>query len=217
MPSPEPIPGRCGKRCPERPEQGRPGGYCTQRPMRGQAVCKMHGGMVKRNRAAAEVRLAEQEAERYLARYGKPVAIHPADALLETVHARYGDLLALRDAVVALAPDELAWGETEVKTVGATQFPGVDKTSAARLHPLVVLYDKTLTDLTSSSSIALKTDVMLRREQRDEQLGSQILDVLVRFAAILGYTGADVMDKAHQALTGGAAPTRVEATRELPS
>lgn len=204
--SPAPIAGRCAAKVRPKPEQGREGGYCERPPLKGQARCRSHGGGSGQAKRAAAYRLAEEEAAHYLARYGQPVAVHPADALLETVHSRYGDLLALRDAVLELAPDELAWGETEVKMVGASQFPGVDRTSGARLHPMVVLYDKTLTELTRSSEISLKTDVMLKREQRDAELGGYLLDALVRLAGLLGHDTGDalVLDAIDAALGSGA-------------
>lgn len=191
MASPEPIAGRCGAKVRPKPEQGREGGYCTRPPSRGQARCRAHGGSTPQAKAAAERRLAEQGAQAVVHKYGMPIEVHPADAILDTIARLNGACVALRDVITELEPRALVWGKKEVTKIGSTQFPGVDKTFAAGINPFVELYERNLRELARLSVDALKVDVMLKREQRDAQMGDFMITTLLRFAELLGHDVAD--------------------------
>lgn len=80
MASPEPIPGRCGAKVPDREQPDgtmRQGGFCVNWPMKGQRRCQKHGGRAKQNMQAAAVRDVEQRAEAALVKRG---AVAPIDA-----------------------------------------------------------------------------------------------------------------------------------------
>lgn len=218
MPSPAPISGRCGARVKAKPELGREGGYCTQPRMRDQTRCRFHGGAAPHNKAAAERRGAEREARSLVAKYGLPVAIDPADALLDSLHSTYGAVLALRDAVMELEPQALVWGPSEIVEVNATQFPGVDRTEKAHITPLVELYERNLDRLAKIATDAVKVGISLRQEQRAAQMGEFLLDAMLRFAVLVGAdsTSPATIAAANEALQAAGRAQPAPLPRALP-
>lgn len=219
MPSPEPIDGRCAARVTPKPEQGRPGGYCTLPPLRGQARCRMHGGAAAQNKKAAERRLAEEAALRHVARYGQPVEVDAFQASQEVLATRYGNLLALRDLIASMEPEALTWGASEVKEIGASQFPGVDITKAAGIAPIVELYERQLRELAAVAHEQIKIGVVLRAEQRDSEVGQWMLGRMLELAAALGHDASapDVVRLVQRTLQAGLAGQGAAGQAALPS
>lgn len=196
MASSEPITGRCAARI-------KRGGFCELYPMTEQTRCQKHGGKAPQNVAAAQRRLAEKQAAAIVVRYGDAVPVNPIDAIEDTLNRLNGACIALRNVIAELEPKALVWGKAEVTKIGSTQFPGVDKKFAAGINPFVELYERNLRELARLSVDALKVGVVLRREQRDADLGAQILETLLTFAELLGHArGPDVLAVAQQALLG---------------
>lgn len=71
----------------------RAGGTCAQRAMFGGARCRYHGGAIKRVRAAAQRRLAEQKATRAIEREG----IAPLGDPVEMLRSLAAEAVALKD------------------------------------------------------------------------------------------------------------------------
>lgn len=100
MPSPEPIPGKCGAKVMVRVDNKKTdelAGYCTRWPMKGQARCKMHGAGAKQNVQAGLARYAEQKAERKLERWLSTQDIAPLDDYLGTWERIMAEEVARRD------------------------------------------------------------------------------------------------------------------------
>jgi hypothetical protein len=136
-----PQEGRCGA-VKAKNAKGEPIRWCRKYPRKGQTRCEDDGGSSPQALAAAERRMQEEAAMAYVARYGVKQHIEWHEAIQEGLDEAYGNVLALRDLVQRLAPEALTWGETEVRTVSASQFPGIDVTQAAGIVPVVELYGR---------------------------------------------------------------------------
>jgi hypothetical protein len=174
MASREPIAGRCAAKV-SVSERNPDGGYCELPPMAEQARCGSHGGRAPQSRAAAERRQQEQAAAVYVAKYGMPTAIEWHEAIQTGLDETYGNVLALRDLVQQLSPQALTWGESQVVTVGSSQFPGVDVTQAAGIAPVVALYGQERDRLHRMAVDAGKLGLEARRQAFTE---SQAVDAV---------------------------------------
>lgn len=174
---------------------------CTQRAMHGQAVCKVHGGMAKQNRAAAARRLAEAQASTAVRTLGLRVDVSPAEALLDEVQWTAGHVLWLRGKVQELdgdmivsgeddqaRRDPLVWGTTEVRDTQGGEYPGT--TTVAKAAPSVwyVLYTQERAHLVTVCSAALKAGVEERRVQLAEKQGELVAQVIRGVLDDLGLT-----------------------------
>lgn len=169
----------------------RSGAPCTQRPMRGQKRCKMHGGKTPRGLAAGARRIAEMEAALAVSKFGGPVDVSPAEALLHLVQTKASEVAFWQARVAELDDDELTWGR-ESTEVGVGPEGLIDKTThKAAPHVALTLLHKTQDQLAAYSAAALKAGVDERMVRLAEAQGAvmvRIIDTVV--AGILQASGA---------------------------
>lgn len=189
-----PQEGRCGA-VRDRDAEGNPIRWCRNYPMKGQARCRLDGGKAPQALAAAERRLQEAEGRAYVAQYGLPVHVEWHEAMQIGLNHAYGALLASCDQVMELAPEQLTWDTTSVVTIGATQFPGVDTTKSAAIHPKVKLYGEALDRLFRMANDCGKMGVTLRAEEEAKRINTAIaeefLPVIKRVLAGFGHDLTD--------------------------
>lgn len=172
-----------GRRCSGTSKQtGKP---CQLPPIPGGPVCRFHGGKAPQVKAAAERRLQEEAAQAYVARYGHPVHIDWREAIPQGIDETYGNVLALRDLIQRTRPEALTWGETQVVTIGASQFPGIDVTQAAGIVPLVRLYGEERDRLHRQAVDAGKLNVDERRQELAEAQVRQVAELLSATLTVL--------------------------------
>lgn len=141
-------------------------------------MCWKHGGNAPQVRAAADRRLADQEARAAVVTYGLPRDVDPADALLEEVCRTAGHVAWLEQQVRALSPEELVWGVAEVAEKHATEFEGTDTTRKAAPNVWVLLYREERKHLVDVCATALKVGIEERRVRLAESQGAIIADVI---------------------------------------
>lgn len=170
------------------PRKGQP---CANPPLHGADVCRYHGGAAGQVRAAAATRAQEAAAARELARLGRPVEIHPSDALLDLVHWTAGEVQFWRQRVVDLADrDEaaLTWGKKSSVRKTSGQWPGKDTTSAAAPHVAYVMLTDASNRLAGYCAAALKAGVEERRVRLAEQQGDLVAEAIRRILDALNLT-----------------------------
>lgn len=88
---------------------------CNSYPVHGLTVCRVHGGSSKRAKAAATRNLETEKLTRVARRLGTPhTDLDPAQALLDRVASKAGEVEWLRHQVELLESDgELWWGRTK--------------------------------------------------------------------------------------------------------
>jgi len=176
---------------------------CTQRAMHGQAVCKVHGGMAKQNRAAAARRMAAAAATSAVRTLGLRVDVSPAEALLDEVQWTAGHVLWLRGKVEELDSASLVWGTTRTETeLSSALLIGVSKgkvsgVSSAPSNKVIqtaapsvwyVLYTQERAHLVTVCTAALKAGVEERRVQLAEKQGELVAQVIRGVLDDLGLT-----------------------------
>jgi hypothetical protein len=211
-----------------------PGVLCTQRKGHGTSHpgigrCSRHGGSTPTHVAAAEAELARQACTTL----GVPVAIDPAEALLDELRRSYGNVLFYEGLVSHLAThptadrrpppagstfdDLLAMYGGQGATIGdgAIYSPiyhaSGQPTGEARAHVLVGLYNAERTHYAKVAASALSAGVAQRVIELAEQTARQVVEVLTDFAQRLGLdpTSPDVREAGRAALqlvSGGESP-----------
>jgi hypothetical protein len=165
------------------------GRRCKRDPAIGLDKCAIHCGLSKaeRDRIAAEY-LAMQEARRAVVTYGLPRDISPGDALLEEVRYTAGHVAWLRERIRELEDRDLVWGVTEVSEKTATEFPGTDRTEAARPNVWVELYYRERKHLIDVSKAAISAGIEERKVRLAEQQGALVASVIRRILGDLALT-----------------------------
>jgi|GEM_PF-1694086 len=92
----------------------RDGDPCRNPPMSGSTRCRMHGGASPQARRKAALRIAQDEAISLGRARGARRDISPAEALLELVAAKAGEVAYWDDAVAQLDPTDRAADSAEV-------------------------------------------------------------------------------------------------------
>lgn len=164
------------KRC--KAKSRRTGEPCKRWPMAGQEVCPTHGGKAPRAKAAAERRLAQVKAAKYVETFGLPREIDPRDALLEEVYRTAGAIDWLHDQVQELKAKDVTWGRTEEVDKGAGEHPGVDVTHAAAVNVWVQLWQAERKHLVDVSKAAISAGIEERRVKLAEQQGALLAGVI---------------------------------------
>jgi len=179
MPPFEEPPG--SPRCKAR--SNRTGTQCKRPPMAGQQVCGTHGGKAPQNLAAAQRRMAEVRAAKYVETFGLPREIDPKDALLEELYRTAGAVDWLHAQVQELEPAQVTWGKTDEVTKTATEYEGVDTTYAASVNMWVQLWQAERKHLVAVSKAAIDAGIEERRVRLAEQQGVILAGVI---KAVLG-------------------------------
>lgn len=101
----EPIEGRCNAR--RLDEDGNLCGYCKRWPSKGTNRCRKHGAGAPQTKAKAERVIAQEKAERAVARLGlRREGITPEAALQEALERTAGNVDALEQLLLSTAPGE---------------------------------------------------------------------------------------------------------------
>lgn len=149
---------------------------CRNFPRRGATVCAYHGANTPQARAAAEARLAEQEATKQVKTLGLALDITPTDALLQEVQWTAGHVQWLREKVQEIDEHELVWGKTRVKEGGEDR--GV--TEEAKPNVWLALYQSERDHLVKVCSAALRAGVEERKVRLAESQGDLVVAVIRR-------------------------------------
>jgi hypothetical protein len=139
----------------------------------------MHGGSAPAVRAAAARRAQEDAARRELATLGQPEAIDPAEALLQLIGWKYGEVKWLRARVQDVPHDELTWGMTQTD-VGVGPEGPIDKVTE-KASPSVwwALLREAEDQLADYAARALRAGVDERRVKVAEQQGLMVHAVMM--------------------------------------
>jgi hypothetical protein len=156
----------------------RTGQPCKRWPMAGQTVCPTHGGRAPQAKAAAERRMAEVKAAKYVETFGLPREIDPRDALLEEVYRTAGAIDWLHAQVQELERDQVTWGKTEETDKGSGEFTGTDITHAAAVNVWVQLWQAERKHLVDVSKAAINAGIEERRVKLAEQQGALLASVI---------------------------------------
>ena len=152
----------------------------SPRMVRGTGRCRMHLG-----RKAKDV-IAEDQARKAVVTFGLPRDISPTDALLEEVRYTAGHVAWLREQVQALEAADLVWGLTEEAHKGATEFPGTDRTEAAKPNVWLELYYRERKHLVDVTKAAIAAGIEERRVRLEEAKGQLVADIIRRITGRLG-------------------------------
>lgn len=165
-------------------------GQCGSYPRHGLTVCRVHGGSSKRAKAAAERNLEQEKLARVARRLGTPHDnLDPAQALLDLVASKAGEVEWLRHQVELLESDgELWWGMTK-HAEGVNSQGMIDETTTeARQHIVYTLLHKAQDQLARYAAETLKAGVDERQVRIAEQTGAQFETVLTSILTAISAT-----------------------------
>lgn len=167
------------------------GDQCKNYPVRGLRVCLRHGGGSKKARTAATRNLEQEKLTRVARRLGTPHEnLDPAQALLDLVASKAGEVEWLRHQVELLETDgDLWWGETKVVGKDNPEFgEQFERTEEARQHVVYTLLHKAQDQLAKYAAETLKAGVDERQVKLAEQTGAQFEAVLTSLLAAISAT-----------------------------
>lgn len=156
------------------------GDQCKNYPVRGLRVCLRHGGGSKKARAAATRNLEQEKLTRVARRLGTPHEnLDPAQALLDLVASKAGEVEWLRHQVELLETDgDLWWGMTKDSTESSAFGDKHTVVEEARQHVVYTLLHKAQDQLARYAAETLKAGVDERQVKLAEQTGAQFETVL---------------------------------------
>lgn len=167
------------------------GDQCKNYPVRGLRVCLRHGGGSKKARAAATRNLEQEKLTRVARRLGTPHDnLDPAQALLDLVASKAGEVEWLRHQVELLETDgDLWWGETKVVGKDNPEFgEQYERTEEARQHVAYTLLHKAQDQLARYAAETLKAGVDERQVRIAEATGAQFETVLTSLLTAISAT-----------------------------
>lgn len=166
------------------------GGECAAHPIEGSSVCRVHGGSAPAVRAAAQRRVELEAARRQLATLGQPEAIDPAEALLQLIGWKYGEVKWLRARVQEVPEDDLTWGRAQTD-VGVGPEGPIDKVTE-KASPSVwwSLLREAENQLADYAARALRAGVDERKVRLAEQQGHMVHAVMMAIFNRLALTPA---------------------------
>ncbi|MDK8436421.1 MULTISPECIES: hypothetical protein [unclassified Brevibacterium] len=141
----------------------------------------MHGSSTKSAKKAAERNLEQEKLARVARRLGTPHEnLDPAQALLDLVASKAGEVEWLRHQVELLETDgDLWWGETKVVGKDHPEVGSLfERTEEARQHIVYTLLHKAQDQLARYAAETLKAGVDERQVKLAEQTGAQFETVL---------------------------------------
>lgn len=163
---------------------------CNSYPVHGLTVCRVHGGSSKRAKTAATRNLEQEKLTRVARRLGTPrTDLDPAQALLDLVASKAGEVEWLRHQVELLETDgDLWWGETK-HTEGVNSQGMIDETTTeARQHIVYTLLHKAQDQLARYAGETLKAGVDERQVRIAERTGEQFEAVITALLPAIGAT-----------------------------
>lgn len=142
---------------------------------RGSGQCWLHGGRSPNGKAHA----ANEAAERALERLGRPRAVAPQRALLETVWEAAGNVAFLREQAAALGTD-LTARESEARTETGRRGTVTFATLGSRedVRAIVKLYGEWCDRLAKYAKAAVDAGIAEREVTLAEQQAAQIVRVI---------------------------------------
>lgn len=167
------------------------GDQCKNYPVRGLRVCLRHGGGSKKARAAATRNREQEKLTRVARRLGTPHDnLDPAQALLDLVASKAGEVEWLRHQVELLETDgDLWWGETKVVAKDNPEFgEQYERTEEARQHVVYTLLHKAQDQLAKYAAETLKAGVDERQVKIAEQTGAQFETALTSLLTAISAT-----------------------------
>lgn len=169
----------------------RTGNQCANYPIRGAKTCLRHGSGSKKARAAAARNLKQEKLTRVARRLGTPHEnLDPAQALLDLVASKAGEVEWLRHQVEQLETDgDLWWGETKVVGKDNPEFgEQYERTEEARQHIVYTLLHKAQDQLARYAAETLKAGVDERQVRIAEATGAQFETVLTSLLTAISAT-----------------------------
>lgn len=154
------------------------GNRCKRVPAHGATVCNIHGGSAGAVKAKAAERTQQDAARRALMALGEPEPIDPAQALLDLIAWKYGEVQWLRDKVQELEPDKLVWGKTEHKEGVSVEGPVDVVTEKAAPSVWWSLLRQAEDQLSEYASKALRAGVAERQIRLAESTGQAMAGVV---------------------------------------
>jgi hypothetical protein len=165
---------------------------CGLPPVPGATRCGRHGGKAPQVKAAAERRLAEQEAKEQMTKavrtLGLPVDVDPGKALLDEIHWTAGHVAWLREKVQELEDADLVWGKSQTEEGIGPQGPVDTTTEKAGPSVWYELYMKEREHLAKVCALALRAGIEERKVKLAESQGLLVADVIRRILSALGLT-----------------------------
>jgi len=166
------------------------GDQCKNYPVRGLRVCLRHGGGSKKARAAATRNLEQEKLTRVARRLGTPHDdLDPAQALLDLVASKAGEVEWLRHQVELLETDgDLWWGKTKESEGNGPMGHSSEIVEEARQHVVYTLLHKAQDQLARYAAETLKAGVDERQVKLAEQTGAQFETVLTSLLTAISAT-----------------------------
>ncbi|MCI4012362.1 hypothetical protein [Brevibacterium sp. ZH18] len=166
------------------------GDQCKNYPVRGLRVCLRHGGGSKKARAAATRNLEQEKLTRVARRLGTPrTDLDPAQALLDLVASKAGEVEWLRHQVELLETDgELWWGKTKESEEDNPMGGKSETVHEARQHIVYTLLHKAQDQLARYAGETLKAGVDERQVRIAERTGEQFEAVITALLPAIGAT-----------------------------
>ncbi len=166
------------------------GDQCKNYPVRGLRVCLRHGGGSKKARAAASRNIEQEKLARVARRLGTPHEnLDPAQALLDLVASKAGEVEWLRHQVELLETDgELWWGVTKREEGVGPLGPFDKEVESAQQHIVYTLLHKAQDQLARYAAETLKAGVDERQVKLAEQTGAQFETVLTSLLTAISAT-----------------------------
>ena len=161
---------------------------CMLNPIKGLTVCRMHGGGNKNARRRGRENVARQKAAQYMDTFGLPREVDPHQALLDEVHRTAGHVAWLQQVVNSLDPDSVVWGVTSEVFKNATEYPGLDRETAAVPNVWVELYQKERKHLVAAAKACLDVGIDERRVRLAEGQGAIVARAMTGLIAAMEET-----------------------------
>jgi hypothetical protein len=167
---------------------------CRKAASTGLQVCRAHGGANPHAAAKSAKARTELKAAREVARFGKRVTVHPAEALVDLVHWTAGEVAYWREKVAELEAESgvegLTWGRTMEVDKRSGEFPGTDTTEEAKPAAAYAMMVDASNRLAAYAAAALRAGVDERRVQLAERQGSLVAGAIRAILDALDLTPA---------------------------
>lgn len=172
---------RCGKAHERCTAHNRAGGPCRQHPVVGLRVCHLHGGKTPRAVAKVERLKTEAAARAAAARFGIHADTDAHRELARLINISAGLVGFYEWQCMALAPDALVFGDTEVRE----DWRGTTLVQRAEASVWLRLYAEERRELRALCQAAITAGLAEREVRLAEKHGALVAEVLRRALAEL--------------------------------